>query len=64
MSDVEPGRHLMNQSYARQLKGKVVDRIEREGDSVKIWFNDGTAIEIGYSHPSTTGGMMVYFWRT
>jgi hypothetical protein len=43
MSDVEPGRHLMNQSYARQLKGKVVDRIEREGDSVKIWFNDGTA---------------------
>lgn len=33
----------------RELKGKVVERIERIGDAVFVWFTDGSAIEPGGS---------------
>lgn len=62
MSDGELKRYLMHQSGAQALKGKVVDRIEREGDRVKIWFEDGTAIEISGDRPQY-GRLMVYQLR-
>jgi hypothetical protein len=46
---------------ARELAGKVVASIERDGNGVKISFTDGSAVSIEPSHPSPTGGNHIYF---
>jgi hypothetical protein len=42
-------RYLMHHRHVRELKGKVVDRIERKGDAVYVHLTDGSALEIGGS---------------
>lgn len=53
----------MYKSTAQQLRNKTVECIERQASSVMIKFTDGTAVEIGHSHPSTIGKLQVYFHR-
>jgi hypothetical protein len=48
-SEKETRRFLMYRKAALQLKGKIVDRIERKGDAVYVYFTDGSALEIGGS---------------
>jgi hypothetical protein len=60
-ADDRPKQFLMNQQHAKSLKGKIVDRIERDGDSAKIYFTDGTAVSFSGDRPRY-GRLMVYFW--
>jgi hypothetical protein len=55
-------KFLMNRSHARELRGKVVEKIERDGESVKIIFTDGTSVEISGDRPQY-GRQMVYFHK-
>lgn len=52
----------MNQRSAREIQGKTVDRIEREGEAVVIYFTDGTAVEVSGDRPQF-GRVMVYVWK-
>jgi hypothetical protein len=51
----------MNLARPRWLKGKTVDRIERDGHAVKICFADGTALSVSGDRPQF-GRLMVYYW--
>ena len=56
-------KFLMNQKTAHELRGKVVEKIERDGDAVKITFTDGTAVEISGDRPSDFSRLMIYFHK-
>ncbi len=60
MSDGDLKQYFLSLGKARSLKGKTLDRIEREGDGVRIWFTDGTALSITGDRPQY-GRLMVYY---
>lgn len=59
---LEGSKYLLNERTARELRGKTMDRIERIGDGVAIYFTDGTAVEISGDRPQA-GRILVYIWK-
>jgi|GEM_PF-5364591 len=56
-------KFVMKGRDARQLRGKIVDRIERDDTSIRLMFSDGTGIEISPSHPTDRTYLMAFTLR-
>jgi hypothetical protein len=47
----EGARYLINQRSDREMRGKMVEQIEREGDAVVTYSTDRTALEMSRDRP-------------
>ena len=55
-------QYLMDRRQAKSLKGRVVDRIERDEDNIRIVFSDGYGITIKNGDKKYDDRLKVYFW--